>query len=251
VALGVLGVLLCAAALGLGWWAAAKVADRVNRAAARLDHGLVETDARLRRVEDRLAAIRADVDGVRGEADRLAAENPELPRAKAAVERVLDRLLAVIERAGTLADALRAVAGGLRAAEDVVTQLGVEIPQPSRADRAAAAIDSAAALVNIPKDRLDRVKSSAAGRFVRELVELAREAAAGAERLAEALAEARREVAAARDRTAGWRDTLVRWVYLAAVVNTLAWMWFGVGQWCLMGWGRWSARRPRLWAHSR
>ena len=58
-ALGGFGVLASAAAIGLGWWAAARVADRTALATALLDHGLSEADAGLERVEGRLAAVRA------------------------------------------------------------------------------------------------------------------------------------------------------------------------------------------------
>src|SRR5262249_35403175 len=151
---------------------------RATLVATRLDDGLSEADARLERVEGRLAAVRADLAETRGEAEKLAAENPELPRGRAAIERLLDRLLPTIHRAAALADSLRPVATGLRAAEDVVTQLGGEIEQPSRARTAADAIDRAAEVLNVPRARVDAVKSAAAVRLTRELVELARQAAA-------------------------------------------------------------------------
>jgi hypothetical protein len=243
-ALGGLGALACAAAVGSGWWAAVRTADRASRVSARLDDGLAETDTRLARVEGRLAAVRADLAGARGEAERLASENPELTRVRTAVERLLDRPLPAIVRAAALADPLRAVAAGLRAAEDVFTQLGVEGRQPTRARTAAAAIDQAAEALNVPQARIDAVKSAAAVRLTRELVELAREAAAGSDRLAEGLADARREVTAARERAAGWRDEFVFWVYVGAVANTLVWLWIGLGQVCLIGWGRRRFGRP-------
>lgn len=238
VLLGTVGAVVCAAAVGLGWWAAARTADRVTRTAARLDDGLAETDTRLARVEDRLAAIRAEVDDARGEAERLAAENPELPRTRAAIERQLDRLVAAIDRAAALAESLRAVAAGLRAVEDVVTQFGVEVPQPGRADTAAAAIDRAAEVLNVPRARIDAVKSTAAARLTRALIALALEALAGSDRLAAGLADARREIATTRERVAGWCEKLVYWAYTAAAVHTLGWVWVGLGQLCLVGWGR-------------
>jgi hypothetical protein len=67
---------------------------------------------------------------------------------------------------------------------------------------------------------------------------LAREAAAGSERLAEGLADARREVAGARERVGEWRARVVFWVRVAAVAHTLVWLWIGLGQLCLIGWGR-------------
>lgn len=238
VVLGAVGVAVSVAAAGLGWWAAATAADRVNLTAARLDDGLAEADARLGRVEGRLAAVRADLAEVRAEADKLAAENPELPRVRAAIERLLDRLLAAIDRAAALADSLRAVAAGLRAAEDVVTQLGVEVGPSSRARAAADAIDRAADALNIPRERVEAIKSAAAVRLTREVVEMAREAAAGSERLAEGLADARRASTEARERVAAGRGRVVFWVWVGAVVHTLAWLWVGLGQVCLIGWGR-------------
>jgi phage shock protein A len=239
-----LGVLVCSAAIGLGAWAAARVNGRVDRAAGTLDRGLSEADERLERVEQRLAAIRGELAEARPEPESLAAENPELPRVRAAIERLLDRLIPAIDRAAALADSLRAVAAGLRAAEDVATQLGATIQQPSRARAAADAIDRAAGVLNVPRSRIDVVKSAAAVRLTRELIELAREAAAGSELLSQALADARREVASARGRVVEWRGQVVFWVRVAAVAHTLAWLWVGLGQAALVGWGRRRFARP-------
>ena len=54
VVLGGIGLLLCAAVIGIGWWAAVKTVDRLDRAMARLDHGLTEVDVQLARVESRV-----------------------------------------------------------------------------------------------------------------------------------------------------------------------------------------------------
>lgn len=246
--LGGVGALVCAAAVGLGWWAAAKIADGVTRAAARADHGLAEADAALARTEERLAAIRADIDEVRGEAEQLAAENPELPRVRAAIERLLDRLKLTVDRAGALADSLRAVAAGLRATADIRDLVVRETRSPDRARAAADAIDRGAEVLNIPRARTDKLKSAAAVRLVRELVALTREAVAGSERLAGGLADARRELADARDWTAESRARVIFWVYAAAAAHTLAWLWGGLGQLCLIGWGQRqiSGRRPTV-----
>ncbi|MFO0847475.1 MAG: hypothetical protein U0871_02785 [Gemmataceae bacterium] len=234
VILGGVGVLACAAAVGFGWWGAVKAAGRVTRVADRLDQGLVEAESRLARVEDRLGGVRADLDEIRGAAEQVAAENPDLPRVRSAVERLLDRLDPTIDRAAALADSLRPVAAGLRAAADIATQLGGD---PGRVRDAADAIDRAADLLNIPRERIQAVKSAQAARIARELVSLARDAVAGSERLADGLAAARRELAATRGQVSEWRDTLVFWFYVAAAVNTLVWVWGGVGQLCLIGWG--------------
>jgi hypothetical protein len=237
VVLGAVGVLVCAAAVGLGWWVAVKTADRVTRVAARLDQGLSEADAGLARVEVRLNAVRADLDEARGAAATLAAENPELPRVRSAIEQLLDRLVPAIDRAAAIADSLRSVAAGLRASADIVDQLGGET-QHGRARTAADTIDRAAEALNVPRARIDAVKSAAAVRLTRELVDLAREAVAGSARLADGLAAARGEIAGFRVSTAERRDGVVFWVYVAAAANTLVWLWVGLGQLCLVGWGR-------------
>jgi hypothetical protein len=82
------------------------------------------------------------------------------------------------------------------------------------------------------------VKSAKAARLTRETGTLAREAAAGSQRLAGGLAAARRGIAVVGGRTAVWRVGVVCWVYVAAAANTLVWLWGGLGQLCLIGWGR-------------
>ena len=238
VVLGVLGVLICAAAIGLGWLVASKTANRVTSAAARADQGLAEADVSLARTEERLAAIRSDLAEVRGEAEKLIAENPELPRVRSAIEKLLDRLIPTIERAAALADSLRTVAAGLRAAADIRDLFGGGPTPPGRARTAADAIDGAAETLNIPRAKIDAVKSAQAVRLTREVVTLAREAAASSQQLAEGLAVARNEIADARVLTAEWRGRVVFWVYAAASVHSLAWLWVGLGQLCLIGWGR-------------
>lgn len=244
VALGVLGTLACVAAIGLGWWAAVRTTDRLAAVAARLNHGLSEADAGLERVEGRLAAIRDDLAAARAEAEKLTAENPELPRVRAAVDRLIDRLLPAIDRAAALADSLRAVAAGLRATEDIVSLIGADVEQPGRARAAADTIDRAAEVLDVPRARIDSVKSVAAVRLTREVAELAVTAAAGSERLAEGLAASRREVADARVRVGETRDDLVRWAYVGATAHTMLWVWVGLGQLCLAGWGMRRLGRP-------
>jgi hypothetical protein len=238
VVFGVLGGLVCLAAIGLGWWAATRTADRVVRVAARVDEGLAASDARLERVEERLAEVRANLAESLGQAERLAVENAELPGVRSAIEQLLARLLPTIDRAAALADSLRTSAAGLRAAAEVVTELGGGADPTSRALTAADAIDRAAEMLNVPRERIDALKSAAAVRLARATAELSREAAAGSDRLAEGLADARREMGVARKRVGEWRSRLVALLRVAAVANSLIWLWIGLGQLCLVGWGR-------------
>ena len=171
----------------------------------------------------------------------IAAENPDLPRVQAEIERLLDRLVPTLERADALADSLRSAAAGLRTVADIVDQLTDDSAATVRVRSAAEKIDRAAEALNGLRARVEASKSAKAVRLARELGALAREAIAGSELLAEGLAAARQEIVVVRGRTVEWRDEVVYWIYVAATANTLVWLWGGLGQLCLIGWGR----RPR------
>jgi len=49
---------------------------------------------------------------------------------------------------------------------------------------------------------------------------------------------ARQEIVVVRGQTVQLRDNAVYWIYVAASANTLVWLWGGLGQLCLIGWGR-------------
>jgi hypothetical protein len=236
--LGAAGVLLCAAAVGLGWWAVARTVDRIDRVAARLDQGLSEADVRLARLEARANTIRADLNKVRVAAETIAAENPQLPRVQAAIEQLIDRLVPALDRADAIADSISSVAAGLRTAADIVDQLKDDSEATVRVRNAADKIDGAAEALNGLRARVDAVKSARAVQLTRGLVTLARQSVAGSERLAEGLAAARDEIGVVRGRMAEGRDKIVSWVHVAATANTLVWLWGGLGQLCLIGWGR-------------
>ena len=215
-----------------------RTVDRIDRVATRVDEGLSEADVRLARVETRVNGIRSELDDVRAEAEAIIAENPELPRVRAKIEQLLDRLVSALDRIDATADSLQSVAAGLRAAADIVNQLKDDPETTDGARKAAGAIDRAAVALKTPRAKVDAVKSAKAVQLTQLLVTLAREAVAGSELLAEGLAIARQETLVARKRAGEWRDDLVFWVFAAAVANTLLWLWVGLGQLCLIGWGR-------------
>ncbi|MCE9563152.1 MAG: hypothetical protein K8U57_14005 [Planctomycetes bacterium] len=212
--------------------------DRIDRFAARVDHGLSEMDVRLARVESRVSTVRSELVEFRGAAETIATENPEFPRVRVEIERILDRLAPALDRVDATADSLRSVAGGLRAAADIVDQF-IDDPQATvRVRNAADVMDRAAEALNAPQARIDAVKSAKAVQLTRGLVNLTREAVASSDLLSEGLATAHEEIAVARTRTAEYRDRIVLRVYVAATANALFWLWCGLGQLCLIGWGR-------------
>lgn len=239
------GVLVCGAALGVGWWVAVRTVDRLDRVTDRLDTGLSRADARLGRVEARMQAVHAELDGVRVEAEALVAENPELPRVRARIEQMLDKLLPALDRADAMAESLRSVAEGLRTAADMTEEVAADRPVIPRLRGAADKIDRAAEALAGLRGRVEEVKSAAAVRLTDVLVALVREAVAGSERLADGLAAAREALADGRTGLAEWRDRVVFWVYVSATANMLVWVWIGLGQLCLIGWGRRRLARAR------
>jgi len=146
-------------------------------------------------------------------------------------------LVPTLDQADALADSLRAVAASLRTAADIVDQLNDDPEATVRARNAADKIDGGVESLNGLRAKVEAAKSAKAVRLTRELVTLTREATAGSERLAEGLAAARQEIAVVRGRSAEWRDEVVSWIYVAAIASTLVWLWGGLGQLCLIGWG--------------
>ena len=237
VVLGVAGVLVCATAIGIGWWTAVRTSNRIVRLGTRLDDGLSKADERLARVELRMNAIRTDLTKVREAAETFDSETQDLPRVRAAIEQVLDRLIPILDRADATADSLRSVAVGLRTGADIVDQLNDNLEATARARDAADKIDFAAESLIGLRARIDTMKSAKAVQLTRELVTLAQEAVAGSERLAEGLTAARQEIAVVRERATDRRNNIIFSFYVAATANTLLWLWSGVGQLCLIGWG--------------
>ena len=171
-------------------------------------------------------------------AETVAAENPDLPRVRAEIEQLLDRLVPPLDRADAIAESLGSMAAGLRTAADIVEQLNDDPEGTARVRNAADTIDGAAEALDGLRARVEAVKSAKAVHLTRGLVTLARESVAGSERLAEGLSAARHEIAFVRGRTAEGRDKVGFWVSVAAAANTLVWLWGGLGQLCLIGWGR-------------
>jgi hypothetical protein len=225
-------------AIGFGWWAAARTVDRIDRVVARLDNALSATAVRLARVESRVSTVRAELDEVRGSTEAIVAENPDLPRVRAEIERLLERLVPALDRLDATADSLRTTAAVVRGMADMVDQLNDDSDATVRFRNAANTIDRAAEALNLPRVKVDAVKSAKSVQLTQKLVTLIRDALAGSDMLVDGLTTVRQETAIARRRTAEYRDAVVVRFYTAAVVNTLVWSWGGLGQLCLIGWGR-------------
>ncbi len=235
---GGVGVLLCVAAIALGWRFAVRTVDRIDRVAASVDTGLVEADARLARVETRVSTLRTELRELSGEVDAVAAENPELPAVRARIEGLVDRVGLSLDRLNTIANALSAVAAGLRGAAEIVIQLNGDADSMTRVRSAAQTIDRAADALNTPQVMVDAVKSAKAVELTQRLVAIARETVADSDLLAEGLAATRQELAVARMGTVESRNDLVYWIYAAAIASTFLLLWIGLGQLCMIGWGR-------------
>ncbi len=238
VVLGVVGVLLSATVIGIGWWAGVKTTARLDRATTRVDQGMSKIDVRLARVESRVNSLRTDLNAVQASVKTITDDNPDLPQVRSEIERLLNRLIPDIERTDDLADSLLSVTAGLRTAADIVDQLKDDAAITVRVQNAADKIDRAAEMLNGIRVRVEALKSAKSVQLVNGLVTLSREAIAGSELLTEGIASARQVIANVPERTVTWRETIVFWIYLAMTAITVVFLCNGLGQLCLIGWGR-------------
>lgn len=239
IALGVVGVIGCAATIGLAWWAAVEAVREVDHAAERLDQGLTEADAVLSRVEVRLGIVQTDLDRARVAAEKLDAAEQEHPRLKQEIERQLDQLFPTLDRAEDLAESLRTLAAGLRTSADISERFQRGDPEKIAHMRSIAGqLDSAAAELSGLHARAEQLKQAQSGRITQEIVALIRRALAGSERLASAMTSARREVSEVREKLGFWRNKVVFWIYASATGVTFLAVWMGLGQATLVSWGR-------------
>jgi hypothetical protein len=189
--LGFVGVLLCLAAIAVGWYAAVNSANRIERAADRLDRGLWAVDAPLARVELKVTAVHAQLDGVRTAAVAIAAENPALPRVKEAIDQLVARLVSGVEQAETLADSLRSQAAGIRAAAEFVEHFHVDEKVTRPLHAAADKIDQAANALDGLRGQIEELKVAKAIDLTNKVLGIAAKALAGTDALASGVSSAR------------------------------------------------------------
>jgi hypothetical protein len=236
--LGFVGVLLCLAAIAVGWYAAVNSANRIERAADRLDRGLWAVDAPLARVELKVTAVHAQLDGVRTAAVAIAAENPALPRVKEAIDQLVARLVSGVEQAETLADSLRSQAAGIRAAAEFVEHFHVDEKVTRPLHAAADKIDQAANALDGLRGQIEELKVAKAIDLTNKVLGIAAKALAGTDALASGVSSAREGLLHTREQTVEVQEKAGFWIYLAAAANTIIWLWGSLGQLSLIGWGR-------------
>jgi hypothetical protein len=238
IVLGIIGVLLCGVAIGVGWWVAAASVGRLTRIADRLDHGLSEADSGLARVEERMNAVRLGLDEIQAEAARTVAENPELPRVQAAIEQLFGQLNQALDRADAIADSLKSVTAGLQTTADILDQLSVGPKLPNRIRDAAGTIDNAADKLHGLQTQIEDRKLVKTAQIADEFVERVRGAIANSKRLAEGLVAIRGDIPDIRERIVEWRERVVFWHHVAVAIHTIVCCWAALGQLCLAGCGR-------------
>ena len=86
VVLGVVGVLLSATVIGIGWWAGVKTTARLDRATTRVDQGMSKIDVRLAGVESRVNSLRTDLNAVQASVKTITDDNTDLPQVRSEIE---------------------------------------------------------------------------------------------------------------------------------------------------------------------
>lgn len=236
--LGGIGLLVCVLVAVLGWWTAARVASRIEGIAIRIDERLTQSDVKLARIEQRVTTDQAEIAQVVRSAEALLSESRESEQVRAEIERLRTRLLPALDRVSATADSLQTLAESLRAAADLVDELCSDARATDEMREAADAIDRAADALQLPRDKLESLAAVASGEVREAILTYAGKAVEGSKLLADGLAVARREAVAARTRTTEIRNDIIFRVYAVAIAITLLAVWGGLGQLCLMGYGR-------------
>jgi methyl-accepting chemotaxis protein len=239
VLLGGIGVLACIALCGLAWWAAREVAQRADRLADRVEQGLAEVDVALDRIGQKFDAARAGVRQVRTTAERVAAgKADDDPNTKDNVERLLDTLAPFLDRAEALAESVRSLAALLQTVAHVADQFDQLEGRAANLRSVADSLTPAAETLATVRERAQDIRRGGAAPKVREVVALADRAAPAIDRLAGGLSDARQQLTDTRGALAAARAKVRAWTVAGPAVATLVLLWIGLGQVCLIGWGR-------------
>lgn len=235
--LGTLGLLACLAAVGAGWWASTQVTEQMDRLAPSLEKGLANAQRGLERAEGKIGLLQGKLDEAQKAAQRLRDTNPNLTLPVEQTDPILEQLRPALDRADAIADTLRSLAEVLRSGEEFLQTFSRPPEELERLRRAARTLEQTAEELSQLLSRIESLKANKGAFLTRELVAITQQANTATQRLVEALA-ATRELAQELSQRVTNTHTQVRgWIAVAVPVNTLLWLWLGLGQVCLIAWG--------------
>lgn len=236
--LGALGFGLSLAVTVAVWWAAFDINRRVDRVAGRVDQGFARTDDALERLHEKLRATRTATALIRRSSAALLEAKLDTPALRARVDSLSQELTPLLERAETLADSLRTLATLFRTGADVLGEFGASETRSDRMREAANRIESASEILADVQGQAAKLRETAVNPRAQALIKLIDDTGPGLDRLTEGLDTVRSQVDETRNEIATSAQMLRHRIFQAAGVSTVLIVWIGLGQLCLVGWGR-------------
>jgi methyl-accepting chemotaxis protein len=243
--LGLVGVIACVAGCGGAWWGSFELARQVDQFTARADESLGTADDALTRMSAKVEATSAAVEKVRSAADVIASGRTADadPAAKARVARLFDELSPYLERTDALADSLRSLGTVLENVASVTSRID-DGAKSARLRSAADKLGTAAATLGSVGERAASIRQGGAAPRAQELVRLADDAGAVLDRLGGGMSDVRRTTEEIRKQLPEVRRAAGTWKFIVPAALTVVLIWVGLGQLCLIGWGRRRLRKP-------
>jgi hypothetical protein len=237
--LGVVGVILAAAAGVVVWPTARAVNERAEEVAVQADEGLTRVNGALTRVEGKVSAAATAVERVRASAARIADGTGKVDAdAAAKIEALLTALGPLLEQADALGEALRSVAFVLESAAGITERIGKDKDRAQRLRAIAAAVGDGASTLDAVRERVADLRRGDAAPTARAIADLAGRVRTPLEQFASRLGEVREEAQGVQGDVAGLRRDVAFWTTAGPIVADALLIWFAVGQLCLIGWGR-------------
>jgi hypothetical protein len=228
--LGAVCFLATLALIGGAWWGARQAASHAGEVTAKADESLAELEGSVGRLREQFESYAASAATVaRG------ASNATMTKAEA--ERLRNTLVPLLERADALRDALPAVAKLIDAAADAAEQTGSK-SRSAGLRSAAGNVREAAAAIDTLGNQSATIRRGEPPTTL-QLADAARRVQAPLELLAKGLADVERQAEGWRADLPKARQAVDDWKTSGpAILTGVLLVWAGLGQLCLIGWGR-------------
>jgi ElaB/YqjD/DUF883 family membrane-anchored ribosome-binding protein/uncharacterized protein YoxC len=233
--LGSVGVALCVAGLAVTWVAAARLREVTDRTQTAVDCGLAAIDESLERVSGELDGSRSTTGSIMS-ATRLSGD--KTADVKEDFAAAFNRLTPVVERADGLAESLRSISDLLNRTAEAVEQLGGSHDTPRRLREVADELAAVCGRLAAVRDEVEAIQGGQgqlSGERVRALASRVDEQL---NRLSDRVSDVRGLVNDGRAQANACGDKVRFWTLSGSIAATAGFVWIGLGQLCLVLWGR-------------
>lgn len=242
IVLGLVGVVI---AIGLSiavWPAAATVATRTNELTTTANQHIDEIEPVLASLQQLATTTAASVDQAGIAASRIAdgtlKEDPALTRQ---VDEILHRLAPLLEQADSLGQVLQSVSAMMKSTARIQSAFG-DSTDSTRLQTISDNLTRASTILNQVNADLKSLRGGKAIPQAEKIAELASLASPPLTQLAEGLSDARTQTVEVKGELTRVREKVQFWSIAGPPIVDAVLLWFGVGQLCLIGWGRRNLR---------